>query len=149
MADARSTVNVHLALGDGIAIDAEALRERYPSITLDDLTADVATTDDVLRWQLPRVRASSEPVLVTIRAGGNDLLMNAHATRPPVRIVEGVLERLTRIVDETRRLLPNATIILGEIVLHDDAAIREAQWLSRVNEGIRALAESHGIEVSS
>lgn len=164
-------MKLYLALGDSISIDeyplretgvagigaaslfARALRERDPGIAFDNLTADGATTDDVLRWQLPRVRATSDPAIVTITAGGNDLLMNLRATRPPVRLVEGVLDRLTRIVDETRRLLPNANILLGTIydpsdgtnVLYGEPLEREAKWLARVNEGIRALASRDGI----
>jgi lysophospholipase L1-like esterase len=167
----RKTVNLYLALGDSISIDeyplretgvpgigaaslfARALRERHPGIAFDDLTADGATTDDVLRWQLPQVRATVDPAIVTITAGGNDLLMNLRATRPPVRLVEGVLDRLARILDETRRLLPNATILLGTVydptdgtnVLDGEQLDREAKWLARVNEGIRALASRDGV----
>lgn len=159
-------MKLYLALGDSISIDdyplretgipgigaaslfARALRERHRGIAFDNLTADGATTDDVLRWQLPRVRPTEEPAIVTITAGGNDLLMNLRATRPPVRLVEGILDRLARILDETRRLLPNATILLGTVydpsdgtnVLYGEKLEREAKWLARVNEGIRALA---------
>ena len=162
-------MNRYLAFGDSISIDdyplretgianigaaslfAKALRERFPSIAFDNLTADGATTDDVLRWQLPQVRPSDETAIVTITAGGNDLLMNLRATRPPVRLVEGILERVTRIVEETRRLLPNAQILLGTIydpsdgtnVLYGELLEREGKWLARVNDGIRAVAASH------
>ena len=164
-------MNFYLALGDSISIDeyplretgipnigaaslfARALRERFPGIQFDDLTADGATTDDVLRWQLPSVRATSDPAIVTITAGGNDLLLNLRATRPPVRLVEGILDRLVRILDETQRVLPNATILLGTIYdpsdgtneLYGEKLDREAAWLARVNEGIRALASRDGI----
>jgi lysophospholipase L1-like esterase len=167
----RLTVNLYLALGDSISIDeyplretgipnigaaslfARALRERFPGIAVDDLTADGATTDDVLRWQLPRVRATTDPAIVTITAGGNDLLVNLRATRPPVRLVEGILDRLTRILDETQKLLPNATILLGTIYdpsdgtneLYGEKLEREAKWLARVNDGIRALASREGV----
>jgi len=164
-------VKLYLALGDSISIDeyplretgvhgigaaslfARTLRERYPGIACDDLTADGATTDDVLRFQLPRVRATEDPAIVTITAGGNDLLMNLRATRPPVRLVEGVLDRLARIVEETLRLLPNATTLLGTVydpsdgtnVLYGEQLDREAKWLARLNEGIRALASREGV----
>jgi lysophospholipase L1-like esterase len=167
-------VKLYLALGDSISIDeyplretgianigaaslfARALRERYPRIAFDNLTADGATTDDVLRWQLPRVRETADPAIVTITAGGNDLLMNLRATRPPVRLVEGILDRLSRILDEVRRLLPNATILLGTIydpsdgtnVLYDEQLDREAKWLARVNEGIRALASGDRVRLA-
>ncbi|HEX6095957.1 MAG TPA: SGNH/GDSL hydrolase family protein [Thermoanaerobaculia bacterium] len=161
-------MKLYLALGDSISIDdyplretgidhigaaslfARALKQRHPSIAFDNLTADGATTDDVLRWQLPSVRPTADPAIVTITAGGNDLLVNLRATRPPVRLVEGILDRLTRIVDEVQRMLPGATILLGTIydpsdgtnVLDGETLDREAKWLARVNEGIRALAAS-------
>ena len=162
------TVKRYIALGDSISIDeypyretgrrglgavslfASDLRERYPEISTEDLTADGATTDDVLRFQLPRVRATEDASLVTITAGGNDLLLNLGALRPPVNLVEGIIERLNRIVDETRRKLPNATILLGTIYdpsdgtnqLYGDRLDREAEWLTRVNDAIRSLSST-------
>jgi lysophospholipase L1-like esterase len=159
-------VKLYVALGDSISIDdyparetgipdigaaslfARELRKRFPDLTFDNLTADGATTDDVLRWQLPRVRETADETIVTLTAGGNDLLMNLRATRPPVRLVEGILERLERILDELPRRLPNALVLLGTIydpsdgtnVLYGEKLDREAKWLARVNEGIRALA---------
>jgi lysophospholipase L1-like esterase len=159
-------VNAYIALGDSISIDdyperetgipdigaaslfARALRERDPAIAFHNFTADGATTDDVLRWQLEHITESTDPTLVTLTAGGNDLLMNLRAQRPPVRLVEGVLERVERILDEITRRLPHATILLGTIydpsdgtnTLYGEQLDREAKWLSRVNDGIRALA---------
>ena len=171
VAKASGEVKLYLALGDSISIDeypfretgvanigaaslfAETLRRRDPGILFDNLTADGATTDDVLRWQLPRIRATPDPAIVTITAGGNDLLLNLRATRPPVRLVEGVLDRLTRIVDEVERMIPNATILLGTVydpsdgtnIIDGERLDREAKWLARVNEGIRALASRDGV----
>jgi lysophospholipase L1-like esterase len=160
------TTDLYIALGDSISIDdyperetgiagigaaslfAKALRERNPSLSFENLTADGATTDDVLRWQLPRLRDTNEPAIVTLTAGGNDLLGNLRATRPPVRLVEGVLERLERILDELAQRLPNALVLPGTVydpsdgtnVLYGEYLEREAKWLARVNDGIRALA---------
>jgi lysophospholipase L1-like esterase len=162
------TVKRYVALGDSISIDdypqretgiagigaaslfARDLAQRFPGIDCEDLTADGATSQDVLRWQLPRVTRSDDPAIVTVTAGGNDLLMNLRATRPPVRLVEGILERIAQIVDDINARLPNATILLGTIydpsdgthVLYGERLDREAEWLARVNEGIRALATS-------
>lgn len=164
-------MKLYLALGDSISIDeypyretgvanigaaslfARALRKRYPGIRCDNLTADGATTDDVLRGQLPHVRATQEPAIVTITAGGNDLLLNLRAVRPPVRLVEGVVDRIARIVDEMQRMLPNATILLGTIydpsdgtnILDGEHLEREAKWLARLNDAIRALASRDGV----
>jgi lysophospholipase L1-like esterase len=171
-------VKHYLALGDSISIDYYPAREtgieglgavslfyendderwpewrgrdlvhQFPGITKTDLTADGATSDDVLRWQLPRVDKSDDATLVTITAGGNDMLMNLRATRPPVRLVEGMIERLTRIIDQTFAKLPNALILLGTVydpsdgtnVLYGERLEREAGWLARFNDAIRAMA---------
>lgn len=158
-------MNLYIALGDSISIDdyparetgvpdigaaslfAKALRERQPSLKFENLTADGATTDDILRWQLPRVRETSEATIVTLTAGGNDLLMNLRATRPPVRLVEGALERLARILGEIESRLPNALTLVGTVydpsdgtqMLYGERLEREAKWLARLNDGIRAL----------
>ena len=49
------------------------LKSRFPDIKPTDLTADGATTETLLR-QVDRIPRSDEPALVTITAGGNDLL---------------------------------------------------------------------------
>lgn len=159
----------YIALGDSISIDEypqhetgiagigaaslfyRALQERYAGIRFLNLTADGATTDDVLRWQLPRVGRDDAPCIITITAGGNDMLLHVRAPRPPVRLVAGIRERLTRIVDETLALRPNAIVLLGTVydpsdgtgVLYGERLEREAEWLARVNEHIRAIAGAH------
>jgi lysophospholipase L1-like esterase len=159
-------VNLYLALGDSISIDkypehetgipnigavslfARALQRRFPSLRVQDLTADGATSHDVLRDQLPHVAASAEPAVVTITAGGNDMLMNLRAARPPANLVEGMCERITRIVDETSKKLPAASILLGTVydpsdgtnTLYGESLEREAEWLRRYNDHVRALA---------
>lgn len=157
---------IYVALGDSISIDDYPLRETgvadigaaslfsrelrklHPQLVFDNLTVDAATTDDVLREQLPLAPSGDTPAIVTVTAGGNDLLINLGTVRPPVRLVEGILERLTRIVDEITRRLPAAVIVLGTVydpsdgtnILHGERLDREANWLARVNEGIRVLA---------
>jgi lysophospholipase L1-like esterase len=159
----------YIALGDSISIDDyperetgiagigaaslfhRALRERHPDITFANLTADGATTDDVLRLQVPRIDPSDEPTLVTITAGGNDMLMYLRAPRPPVRLVAGITERLTRIVEETAERRPNGRLLLGTVYdpsdgtneLYGEKLEREAEWLAKVNEHIRAIAAAH------
>jgi lysophospholipase L1-like esterase len=159
-------VRLYVALGDSISIDdyperetgtpgigaaslfARELRAQFPDLVFDNLTADGATTDDVQRWQLARVRETADPAIVTLTAGGNDLLLNLRALRPPVKLVEGILTRLERILDEVRRRLPDSVILLGTVydptdgtnVLDGESLEREAKWLARLNEGIRAMA---------
>jgi lysophospholipase L1-like esterase len=160
-------VKLYLALGDSMSIDEYPLREtgidhigaaslfcnelrqRFPDLNCHDLTADGATTEDVLQFQLPRVAFSEEPAIVTITAGGNDMLMNLRAPRPPVRLVAGMIERITQIVDEVTAKLPNARLLLGTVydptdgtnVLYGDRLDREAEWLRTFNEAVRNLAE--------
>jgi lysophospholipase L1-like esterase len=161
-------VKLYVALGDSISIDeypqretglpeigavslfSHALRQRFPQVRVQDLTADGATTEDVLHHQLPRVSPSPEPAIVTITAGGNDMLLNLRAARPPVNLVDGMIERLTRIVDETSKKLPAAMILLGTVydpsdgtnVLDGERLDREAEWLRRFNDHVRTLAGS-------
>lgn len=169
---------IYIALGDSISIDeypraetgrsglgaaslfhrnaddfwpefhGQDLVARHGDVRFTDLTADGATSDDVLRHQLPKVKASTEPAIVTITAGGNDLLMNLGAPRVPPHFVNDVIDRVRRIVERVRRSLPDAHILLGTIydpsdgtnVLNGQRLDREAGWLAAVNEGIRRTA---------
>ena len=159
----------YIALGDSISIDDypeqetgiagigaaslfhRALASRDPGIRFVNHTADGATTDDVLRLQLPFVERDEAPAIITITAGGNDLLLHLRAPRPPVRLVAGINERLTRIVDETIERRPNAQVLLGTVYdpsdgtneLYGERLDREAEWLARVNEHIRAICDAH------
>lgn len=156
----------YIALGDSISIDEYPLREtgrhglgavslfrrdlesRYGAVAVENHTADGATTDDVLRSQLPRVRESDQSALVTVTAGGNDMLLNLGNPRPPAQLVEGIVERIERIIATVRRKLPRSTIFLGTVydpsdganTLYGERLDREAQWLARVNEAIRGMA---------
>lgn len=119
-----------------------------PAITLLDLTADGATSEDVLLSQLPRIPRSTERVLVTITAGGNDILMNLRSTSPPVRLVEGMIDRLAQIVSGTQDRLPNARLLLGTVydpsdgtnILDGERLDREAKWLATFNAAVRRMA---------
>ena len=126
-------MKLYVALGDSISIDRYPeletgmpnigaaslfscdLRARHPDLEFHNLTADGATTEDVLREQLPRIQDTSDPAIVTITVGGNDLLVNLGAPHPPTNLVEGMMERLTRIVDDVIRKLPNALVLVGTV----------------------------------
>ena len=122
-----------------------------PCIRFLDLTADGATTDDVLRWQLPRLEQSDDEAIVTITAGGNDLLMNLRAPKTPPGLVEGVSERIRTIVETVLQRLPAARVFLGTIydpsdgtnILYGERLEREARWLAAVNDSIRNTARLH------
>ena len=159
-------MKLYIALGDSISIDrypeietgipnigaaslfSGDLRARHPDLAFRNLTADGATTEDVLREQLPRIQDTSDPAIVTITVGGNDLLVNLGAPHPPTNLVEGMMERLTRIVDEVIRKLPNALVLAGTVydpsdntgTLNGRSFGREAEWLARFNEFVRHLA---------
>src|SRR5687767_12885662 len=89
----------------------------YKSVERIDLTADGATSDDVLMRQMPRVKASEDEAIVTITAGGNDLLMNLRVPKPPPRLVEGIAERIEDIVVDLERKLPKGRILLGRFTI--------------------------------
>lgn len=153
----------YIALGDSISIDDyprletgqddigaaslfyRQLAERFPGIAYDDLTADSATTDSVLGWQLPGVTRSDEPTIVTLTAGGNDLLMALGGRNSPADTILSRLRHITKGVLDRR---PSALILVGTIydpsdgtnVLEGRRLDREAEWLAAVNDGIRAMA---------
>jgi len=154
-----------IALGDSISIDEYPLREtgipnigaasllhrELAPIEIDNLAADGATTEDVLRYQLPLVSRSDEETLVTVTAGGNDMLMNLGALFPPRDLVDGMIERITRIVDELIAKLSCGTILLGTVYDPSDGTNtldgqrfdREAGWLARYNDAVRKLARGN------
>ena len=158
----------YVALGDSISIDEYPQREtgrwglgavslfhgdlaaRFGTVEKLDLTADGATTHGVLSSQLPLVQPSNDESIVTITAGGNDMLMNLRAPRVEPRFAERIVERISEIVATTLRKLPNARVLLGTVydpsdgtnVLYGERLDREAQWLASVNDGIRSIAAS-------
>jgi lysophospholipase L1-like esterase len=158
----------YLALGDSISIDEypfretgkrgigavslfhEDLKKIHSGLTFEDLTADGATSEDVLRWQLPRAKRTDDEAIVTITAGGNDMLMNLRSPRPPAGLVAGMIERLKRIVAEVFAKLPRSRILLGTVydpsdgtnVLYGEKLDREAGWLAEFNDSVRRIADS-------
>lgn len=118
---------------------------RYPS---DNLTTDGATTGDVLRYQLPRLGPSRERTLVTLTAGGNDLLSMLSAPRRPKGLVESAAGRLREILDRLADVLPDTLVLLGTIYDPSDGTNdlgygpleEEAGWLRDLNARIREMA---------
>lgn len=100
------------------------LSTRCREISHTNLTQDGATTRTVLAMQIPRIPEDVDgPVLVTLAAGGNDLLalldvdprpMDAADPdgAPSVRQVSGALER---IVARVRDLLPGCDLVVGTV----------------------------------
>ena len=170
--------SVYIALGDSISIDAypqhetgrgglgatslfyrnddefwpefsgRDLKTKYPAIELLDLTADGATTTDVLSYQLPRAPATDKPSIITITAGGNDMLMNLRSPSAPANLATSIVSRIEQIVTATEKKFRRAKILLGTVydpsdgtnVLYGERLDREAKWLADVNAAIRKIA---------
>src|SRR5439155_21037117 len=94
--------------------------------------------EDVLRGPLKTAD------LVTLTAGGNDMLMHLRAPRPPKRLVEDIIERIERILKK----LTGSVVLLGTVydpsdgtnVLYGERLDREAKWLAQFNDSIRDFA---------
>jgi len=126
----------------------------FPGITLHNLAADGATIGDVFGEQMPQLDESAERTLVTITAGGNDLL-SAFANRPRRSLLESiardVAEAFEFLLDSVRRARPNALILLTTIYDPSDrlgripgvlegAGAMPLPVLDGLNERIRTLA---------
>ena len=146
---------VYLALGDSISIDdytgvrgggATSQLARMLGIDLVDLTRDGNTTQGVLA-DLARAPAAAN--VVTLTAGGNDLLLH-HLPR-------AILRRLHQIAEPIQAL--GARVVVNTIYDPSDgdndagrremglsrfAAIELRRRLNAVNGGIVKLAREHG-----
>ncbi len=126
----------------------------FPGIILHNLAADGATIGDVFGEQMPQLDESDERTLVTITAGGNDLL-SAFANRPRRSLLESiardVAEAFEFLLDSVRRARPNALILLTTIYDPSDrlgripgvlegAGAMPLPVLDGLNERIRTLA---------
>jgi len=147
-------VGVYLAVGDSMSIDAHpgvvdggAVSQLALKLGLElaDLTVDGNTTDGVLA-DLARAPAVAD--VVTLTAGGNDLLVGD--------LPEAILDRLQRIAQRIEPL--GARVVLNtiydpsdgddqlgrrELGLSSPAMIELRQRLNAVNRGIRELAAEH------
>jgi lysophospholipase L1-like esterase len=126
----------------------------FPDITFQNLAADGATIGDVFGEQMPLLEESAERTLITITAGGNDLL-SAFANRPRRSLLEAiardVAEAYEFLLDAVRRTRPNALILLTTIYDPSDrlgripgvlegAGALPLPVLDGLNERIRTLA---------
>ncbi len=126
----------------------------FPGIILHNLAADGATIGDVFGEQMPQLDESDERTLVTITAGGNDLL-SAFANRPRRSLLESiardVAEAFEFLLDSVRRARPNALILLTTIYdpldrlgripgVLEGAGAMPLPVLDGLNERIRTLA---------
>lgn len=89
-----------------------------PGIDLRILAQDGATIGDVFGEQLAQLEASDGPTLVTVTAGGYDLL-SAAANRPSRELLRGiardVAEAYEFLIEAVQRLRPNSTVVVTTI----------------------------------
>jgi acyl-CoA thioesterase-1 len=124
------------------------LQSVLPALQFDDLTADGATTHSLLR-QVERVAPGKESTLVTITAGGNDLLGEIGSRGNPV---SDMAHRLRTAIDRLLELRPEAFVLVGTVYDPSDGTKRlpgyqrelksEAEWLDEYNDVVRKLAAS-------
>ncbi len=124
----------------------------------DNLTTDGATTEGVRAHQLPRVAPSDEPTLVTLTAGGNDMLQVLYRDPPPRNLVAGMTSRLRRILRDIKARRPNSLVLVTNVYdpsdgtnqLGDGRRLDEpARWLAEYNLQLRvAVAETEGARLA-
>jgi lysophospholipase L1-like esterase len=93
------------------------LATRSAGVTFRNLTEDGALIDDVATEELARLgRDSPDPrILVTVTAGGNDLLDALLAGVPLGPAVGRIIRRYTELIDTLREELPHATFLLTTV----------------------------------
>jgi lysophospholipase L1-like esterase len=93
------------------------LERQAPDVAFSNLTEDGAMVDDVLTEELARLGHDSDDprILVTLTAGGNDLLDALLAGRPLAEAVERIRRRYTELVATLREELPRATLVLTTV----------------------------------
>lgn len=113
--------------------------------------SDGATTDDVVEAQLPRLEASDSPTLVTLTAGGNDLLGvlgRGETSAEGTRRMSHALDNLREVLSRLRTLLPQRLIICSTVYDPSDGLGKLEHvtitpellgLLTRYNDGIRGL----------
>ena len=127
------------------------LHTSSPAMAHECLATDGARTRDVLANQLPQLEArDSQPTLVTLTAGGNDLLDVLRGQTAP-EPADAILGRIEEILARLERLFPDRTVLVGTVYDPTDGGPdlmgvrlgeRERGLLARVNEGIRDLCSA-------
>jgi lysophospholipase L1-like esterase len=132
-------------------LDLETLS---PGVELLGLAEDGAMIDDVATEELARIgRDSSAPdILITLTAGGNDLLDALAAGRSVERAVGLAVRRFVELVETIREELPRASLVLTTVYDPTDDTGRlpglesygrlPLDQLERFNETVRSTAAS-------
>jgi lysophospholipase L1-like esterase len=134
------------------------LEQLSPGIEFLNLAEDGAMIDDVATEELARLgRDSADPeILITLTAGGNDLLDALAAGRPLERAVRLIERRFAELVATVREELPAATLMLTTVYDPTDGTgllpgmerlgRLPLEYLHQFNDRVRAIAgESAGI----
>src|SRR5262249_23139021 len=90
----------------------------YPGIEHEVHAADGATTEDVLALQLTRVQGSDLPTLVTLTAGGNDLLGilgRAESAGVANQRIVRALDNVRDVLNRLKRLFPRGHVICATV----------------------------------
>lgn len=166
----------YIALGDSMSIDdypgegkgAASLLFRnqdhlYPEFRGKDLSAlnpeieflnlaqDGATSRDVLQEQIPQIgKGSRDAVVITMTAGGNDILsLQSDA--------EEVMFRIRAILDRLKQILPQSLVILGTIydptdgvgdLFGEEIMEKEVRIAQEINHSLRNLAQPPAIRIA-
>lgn len=132
------------------------LETLHPGVELQDLTADAATTRTLLS-QVTRVAKSKDATIVTITAGGNDLLGEIGFRGSPMDSTGGspvpaILGRLREAVARVVEFRPNSIVLVSSVYDPSDGTNRlpgytrpletEGRWLRDYNDAVRELANS-------
>jgi lysophospholipase L1-like esterase len=128
------------------------LERLHPAMEFLNLAEDGAMIDDVATEELSRLgRDSDDPgILLTLTAGGNDLLDALAAGQPLDREVRRIERRYTDLVATVLEELPGATLVLttvydptdgtGHLPGLESARPLPLQYLDRFNQHVRDLA---------
>jgi lysophospholipase L1-like esterase len=132
------------------------LAGQSPGLEFRNLAEDGAMIDDVATEELARLgRDSEDPgILITLTAGGNDLLDVLLARRPLESGVSRIAWRYAELVASVREELPRATLVLTTVYDPTDGTGRlpglEAygalplEYLDRFNQQVREAARTTG-----
>jgi lysophospholipase L1-like esterase len=122
-----------------------------PHIEFLNLAEDGAMIDDVATEELARLGHDSDDpeILLTLTAGGNDLLDALATGRSLEREVRVIERRFTDLVATVREELPAATLVLTTVYDPTDGTGRlpgfegrlPIEYLERFNDGVRAAAD--------
>lgn len=129
----------------------------FPEIETLNLCVDGATVGSTRSEQLPRMPTDDAHTLVTITAGGNDLLdlVGAPARRGEAAVA-AALRLLRGVVAEVRRRVPRSVVLLANVYDPTDGTGQldriqvtreEYGWLATYNEGVRALCDGDSVRL--